>query len=257
MNSRKLILVSNDDGYQAQGINSLVSMLRDVADIIVCAPIGACSGYSKAVTVNKILRVDKVTEEDGLQVWVCSGSPVDCVKIALNAICPRLPDMIVGGINHGDNSGFNAHFSATVGLVTEGCLRGIPSVAFSLCDYDPNADFQPMTGIVRKVVEKVLERGLPAKTCLNINVPKGGRFNGIKCCKMAMGRWEPDVVNLEDNGDHKTFGVSFFNYKNTEDENIIYDSWALAHGYVSVTPLTLDLTDANYLIQLKNKYDYL
>lgn len=253
MCDRKLILISNDDGYQAKGINSLVEMVRDLADIIVCAPDGARSGFSKAVTAEKKLIVEKVSEDGSVQVWSCSGSPVDCIKIALCAICPTLPDLVIGGINHGDNSGFNAHFSATVGLVTEGCLRGIPSIAFSLCDYDEDADFKPMTGVVRKFVSDVLKNGLPYKTCLSVNVPKGNDYKGIRYCRMAMGRWEPDVVDLVDLGNHKSFGISFFNYKNAEVEDDSFDSWAVAHGFVSVTPLILDCTDNEYLKIVKNK----
>lgn len=253
MSERKLILISNDDGYQAKGINSLVEMVCDLADIIVCAPNGARSGFSKAVTAEKELTVDKVSEDGSVQVWSCSGSPVDCIKLALCAICPRLPDLVIGGINHGDNSGFNAHFSATVGLVTESCLRGIPSIAFSLCDYDEDADFMPMTRVVRKFVMDTLNNGLPYKTCLSINVPKGTDYKGIKYCRMAMGRWNPDVINLVDSGDHKTFGISFFNYRNAEVEDDSFDSWAVAHGFVAVTPLTLDCTDNEFLKKVKNK----
>lgn len=247
MSVRKLILISNDDGYKAKGINSLVEMVHDLADVIVCAPDGARSGFSKAVTAGEKLTIDKVSEEDGIQVWSCNGSPVDCIKIALLSICPKMPDLILGGINHGDNSGFNAHFSATVGLATEGCLRGIPSMAFSLCDYDENADFIPMTDVVRKFVLEVLNTGLPHKTILNINVPKGNKYRGIKYCRMAMGRWDPDVIDLVDAGKHKSFRISFFNYKNAEVEDDSFDSWAVAHGYVSVTPLSLDCTDNEYL----------
>jgi len=250
---RPLLLISNDDGYQAKGINCLVEYLRDMGDIIVCAPTGPRSGYSKSVTANNDITASKIKDEEGFQVWACTGTPVDCIKIALKCICPRTPDMVIGGINHGDNSGFNAHFSATVGLVSEGCLRGIPSVAFSLCDYDEDADFTVMKDIIRDIVTKTLKEGLPAKTCLNVNVPKEGARNGIKYCQMAMGIWDNDIVDLKEKSDEMSFKVSFFHYRNTEKEDISYDSWALTHGYASITPLTLDMTAWDYINKKKIK----
>lgn len=244
---RPLFLISNDDGFQAKGINCLIDYLRVLGDIIVCAPDGPRSGFSKSVTANNDVFVHKISEEPGLQIWSCTGTPVDCIKIALKCICPRKPDMVIGGINHGDNSGFNAHFSATVGLVSEGCLGGIPSIAFSLCDYAEDADFSVMEDIVRNIVAKTLKEGLPEKTCLNVNVPKTGAFNGVKYCRMAMGFWDNDIVDLKETDEGKSFRVSFLQYQNIEREKICYDSWALAHGYASITPLTLDLTSWDYI----------
>lgn len=244
---KPLFLISNDDGFQAKGINCLIDYLRVLGDIIVCAPDGPRSGFSKSVTANYDVSVRKISDESGLQIWSCTGTPVDCIKIALKCICPRKPDMVIGGINHGDNSGFNAHFSATVGLVSEGCLRGIPSIAFSLCDYGEDADFTVMKDIIRNIVCKTMADGLPEKTCLNVNVPKEGALNGIKYCRMAMGVWDNDIVNLKESNEEKFFKVSFFHYRNMEQEDISYDSWALAHGYASITPLTLDLTSWDYI----------
>lgn len=244
---RPLFLISNDDGYQAKGINCLVEYIRDWGDIIVCAPDGPRSGFSKSVTANHDVKVRNISSEKGIQVWSCTGTPVDCVKIALKCICPRKPDLVIGGINHGDNSGFNAHFSATVGLVSEGCLRGIPSIAFSLCDYSLDADFTVMREIVISIVTKTMNEGLPYKVCLNVNVPKEGAANGIKYCRMAMGIWDNDIVDLKENLNGKSFKVSFYHYRNTEQEEDCYDSWALEHGYATITPLTLDLTSWNYI----------
>lgn len=244
---RPLLLISNDDGFQAKGINCLIEYLLDLGDIIVCAPDGPRSGFSKSVTANHDICVRKISDDAGVQIWSCTGTPVDCIKIALKCICTREPNMVIGGINHGDNSGFNAHFSATVGLVSEGCLRGIPSIAFSLCDYAEDADFSVMKDIVRNIVRKTLANGLPKKTCLNVNVPKDGAINGIKYCRMAMGVWDNDIVDLKESNDEKSFKVSFFHYRNTEQEDICFDSWALAHGYASITPLTLDQTSWDYI----------
>ena len=153
---RPLILIANDDGYQAKGINCLIDMLRDMADLIVCAPDAGRSGFACAFSATKPLRLEKVREEEGLQVWWCNGTPVDCVKMALHCICPRRPDMIVGGINHGDNASVNTHYSGTMGVVMEGCMKYIPSVAFSLCDFRADADFEPMRDIVRELQNGVI-----------------------------------------------------------------------------------------------------
>ena len=144
-NNRPLILISNDDGYSSKGLASLIDMIRDFADILVCAPDSARSGYSCAFSATLPLVLEKQHEEEGLQVWSCNGTPVDCVKMALDNILTRRPDMIIGGINHGDNASVNVHYSGTMGVTFEGCMKYIPSVAFSLCDHNPDADFSLMT----------------------------------------------------------------------------------------------------------------
>lgn len=141
-NERPLLLLSNDDGVNAKGIQELIAALRTVADLIVVAPDGPRSGSSGAITSERPLRCTKMRQEPGLIVYKCSGSPVDCVKLALHALVPRKPDMVIGGINHGDNSSVNVHYSGTMGVVIEGCLKGIPSVGFSLCNHSADADFQ-------------------------------------------------------------------------------------------------------------------
>ena len=125
---RPLILISNDDGYQAKGIRSLTAMLEDIADIIVCAPDDARSGFSCAFSATIPLKLTLREKREGVTVYSCNGAPVDCVKMALQNICERRPDMIIGGINHGDNASVNAHYSGTMGVTIEGCLKYIPSV---------------------------------------------------------------------------------------------------------------------------------
>ena len=154
---RPLILISNDDGYQAKGINSLIDMLRPVADIVVCAPDGPRSGFSCAFSAEIPLRLTLQRQEPGVEVWSCNGTPVDCVKMALDNIVSRRPDMVVGGINHGDNSSVNSHYSGTMGVVLEGCMKYIPSVAFSLCDHRADADFEPMRPWVVSITQRVLK----------------------------------------------------------------------------------------------------
>ena len=133
--NKPLILISNDDGFQAKGINCLVNMVKDFGDVIVCAPDSARSGFACAFSATTPLRIKMQRQEDNVQVWSCNGTPVDCVKMALARICPRRPDIIIGGINHGDNASVNTHYSGTMGVALEGCMKYIPWVAFSLCDY--------------------------------------------------------------------------------------------------------------------------
>ncbi len=238
------ILISNDDGYQAKGLHSLVSMLRDMADIIVCAPDGPRSGYATAFSATQPLRLRPISREEGVEVWACNGTPVDCVKLALSKLCTRQPDMVIGGINHGDNASVNTHYSGTMGVAREGAMKYIPSVAFSLCvlNFAEEADFEPMRGVVRGVVERVLREGLPRFVCLNVNVPLGTDIKGVKMCRMAWGRWVNEVETQRhprgyDN--HWLVGE----YANDEPEATDTDNWALTHGYAAITPTRIDITD--------------
>jgi 5'-nucleotidase len=237
---RKLILISNDDGYQAKGINCLINMVRDLADIIVCAPDGPRSGFSCAFSATTPLTLIKRHEEEGLQVWSSSGTPVDCVKLALHEICQRRPDMVIGGINHGDNASVNTHYSGTMGVTLEGCMKYIPSVAFSLCDHRADADFEPMRPYVRRITQQVLEEGLPSGVCLNVNFPLGD-YRGVKICRMARGTWGQEIVSR-----HHPRGYDYYwmmgQYANDEPEAEDTDNWALNHGYVAITPTRTDVT---------------
>ena len=163
---RPLLLISNDDGYQSKGIQSLVEMLSDVGDMIVCAPEDARSGYSCAFSATTPLHLQMREQHEGVEVWSCNGTPVDCVKMALSEICPRRPDMVIGGINHGVNASVNAHYSGTMGVTLEGCMKYIPSVAFSLCDHRDDADFEPLRPFIRTITAQVLREGLPQGVCM-------------------------------------------------------------------------------------------
>lgn len=254
MDKKPLILISNDDGYHAKGINSLINMLRGMGNIIVCAPERGQSGKSRAfstTTLSLAHRRHEVYNDTSIDVWSCSGTPVDCVKMAYAKICPRKANIVIGGINHGDNASTNAHYSGTVGIVIEGAMKGIPSVAFSLCDYDDDADFEPMRHLVQSVVRQVLNDGLPHYICLNINVPK--EWNGeIRNCRMAHGHWRNEVDERKHPGTGKPYYWMTGYYQNDEPEAEDTDAWALAHGYCSVTPLTVDMT-ADYNFSLKEQ----
>ena len=225
---RPLLLISNDDGYQSKGIRCLVEMLSDVGDIIVCAPDDARSGYSCAFSATIPLRLQKREQREGVEIWSCNGTPVDCVKLALSEICPRQPDMVIGGINHGDNASVNAHYSGTMGVTLEGCMKYIPSVAFSLCDHRDDADFEPLRPFIRTITAQVLRDGLPRGICLNVNFP---------------------VASMFPRGYDYWWMVG--HYRNDEPDAEGTDRWALDHGYVAITPTQIDLTAYSAFDQLK------
>lgn len=154
---RPLILISNDDGYHSNGIKTLVSFLADFAEVVVCAPEAARSGYSCAFSATDHLLLKRRHNIPDCEVWSCTGTPVDCIKLAIDQLLDgRRPDLILGGINHGDNSSVNNHYSGTMGIAREGCMKFIPSIAFSSCDYNSDSDLSPLRHYVRKIVKKVL-----------------------------------------------------------------------------------------------------
>ena len=238
---KPLILISNDDGYHAKGINSLVDMIADFGDILVCAPESARSGFSTAFSATTPLRLKLRRKREGMEVWSCNGTPVDCVKLALSELCDRRPDIVIGGINHGDNASVNSHYSGTMGVTREGCMKGIPSIAFSLCDHDDDADFEPLRKYVRSITSGVMRDGLSKGVCLNVNFPVAKEFKGVKVCRMARGTWGNEVVRA-----HHPRGYDYFwlvgQYTNDEPEADDTDNWALRHGYVAITPTTIDVT---------------
>lgn len=255
-NKRPLILISNDDGYEAKGINSLVDMVKDIADIIVCAPEGPRSGKSRAFTMGE-LKIRPLTDRncEGQEWWACTGTPVDCIKMAYGSLCPRIPDLVLGGINHGDNASTNAHYSGTIGVVFEGAMKGIPSIAFSICDYNADANFEPMRQLVQRLCKKVLNEGLPHFTCLNVNVPKcndSSELKGIRISRMADGFWRKEVEQTGTSPDGTPIYELLGYYQSNEPEAEDTDAWALANGYVSITPCTIDITSYDLMKQLES-----
>ncbi len=252
MNDKKpLILISNDDGYEAKGINSLVDMVRGMGDLIVCAPDGARSGMACAFSAATPLTLTQRHSEEGVEVWSCNGTPVDCVKMALHELCQgRRPDLVLGGINHGDNGSVNTHYSGTMGVVMEGCLKYIPSVAYSLCDHRSDADFTPLAPYVKRFTQHVLLHGLPRGVCLNINFPVMPTFKGVRVCRMAYGSWGNEITKC-----HHPRGYDYWwmvgQYTNDEPEAEDTDNWALNHGYVAITPTRMDVTAYEYMEQFQ------
>ena len=249
-NSRPLILISNDDGYEAKGINCLTDMLSDLADILVSAPDSARSGFACAFSATMPLTLTLRERREGVEVWSCNGTPVDCVKMALAELCPRKPDMVVVGINHGDNASVNVHYSGTMGGTLEGCMKYIPSVAFSLCDHREDADFEPLRPLVRQLTARVLAEGLPRGVCLNVNFPLVDEYKGVRVCRMAQGTWGNEVTKC-----HHPRGYDYYwmvgHYVNDEPEADDTDNWALTHGYVAITPTRIDVTAYEAMERIK------
>ena len=250
---RPLLLISNDDGYLAKGINSLVEMLSDLGDIIVCAPEDARSGFSCAFSATAPLRLQCRAQRPGVEIWSCTGTPVDCVKMALAEIVPRTPDLVIGGINHGDNASVNAHYSGTMGVTLEGCMKYIPSVAFSLCDHREDADFEPLRPLIHEIIQRVLHEGLPLGVCLNVNFPllEESGYKGVRVCRMAKGTWGQEVTKC-----HHPRGYDYWwmvgSYTNDEPEAEDTDNWALTHGYVAITPTQIDITAYQAMDKIKS-----
>lgn len=250
-NQRPLILISNDDGVVSKGISELIKFLRPLGEIVVVAPDAPRSGSSSALTVTEPIHYQMIRKDVGVTVYKCSGTPADCVKLALHTLVDRKPDLVVGGINHGDNSATNVHYSGTMGVVIEGCLKRIPSIGFSLCSHEPNANFEAAAPYVRAIAQQVLEKGLPALTCLNVNFPDSKDLKGVRICRQTRGQWTNEWENFAHRGDsHYYWLTGEFVDEDADCEET--DHWALSNGYVAVTPTTVDVTAYGLMEELKS-----
>ncbi len=252
VNKRPFILIANDDGYHSHGIRQLVDFVSEMADVLVVAPEGARSGYSCAFSATDYLRLKPRHNMGNIEVWSCSGTPVDCVKIALSQLCQgRRPDLILSGINHGDNSSVNNHYSGTMGAALEGCMKYIPSVAFSSCYYDEEANLEPLRPYVQQIVRKVLSEGLPKGICLNVNFPARQHFEGVKVCRMTFGSWVEEIDKCRHPRGYDYYWV-VGHYHNDEPGIEGTDQYALDNGYVAITPTKVDVTAYDFMKQLQD-----
>jgi 5'-nucleotidase len=251
---RPLILVTNDDGISAPGLRNLIRIMNDFGDVFVVAPDGPQSGMGHAITIEATIRCDKIIIEEGPQIeYSCSGTPVDCVKLAVNQLLNRKPDLCVSGINHGSNSSINVIYSGTMSAAVEGALEGIPSIGFSLLDFSHNADFSEAEKYIRKITKSVLKNGIDSGVCLNVNIPKhidGEFIQGIKVCRQANANWEEEFEERKDPKGRTYYWLTgkFVNY----DKGTDTDEWALSNHYVSVVPVQFDVT-AHHSISKLNK----
>jgi len=254
---KPLILVINDDGISAPGIRKLIKIMNDFGDVVVVAPEGPQSGMGHAITINATLRCDKVTMDDGPQTeYSVSGTPVDCVKLAVNQILDRKPDLCVSGINHGSNSSINVIYSGTMSAAVEGALEGIPSIGFSLLDFAHDADFSEGEKYIRKITQSVIENSLPEGVCLNVNIPKtkeNEKIKGIKICRQAKANWEEEFDERKDPNGRTYYWLTgkFVNYDKGDDT----DERALESHYVSVVPVQYDVTAHHAISTINNIID--
>jgi 5'-nucleotidase len=253
--SKPLILVTNDDGITAPGIRALISVMLEVGTVVVVAPDKPQSAMGHAITLNSTLFINKVSLENAIVTeYSCSGTPVDCVKLAVNEILHRKPNLCVSGINHGSNSSINVIYSGTMSAAVEAGIEGIPAIGFSLLDYDWNADFDAVKPSIRKITLEVLEKGMPENVVFNVNFPKlkENEIKGIKICRQAKAIWmEKFDKRITPQGkDYYWLTGEFVNQDKGEDT----DEWALENGYISLVPVQFDLT-AHHTIQQLNTWN--
>ncbi|TAE19921.1 MAG: 5'/3'-nucleotidase SurE [Bacteroidetes bacterium] len=255
-NERPLILVSNDDGITAKGIEALVNAVAEIAEVVVVAPNKPQSGMGHAITIGQPLRLTQ-SHIFGQEIlaYECSGTPADCVKLARHYVLhDRSPDLVVSGINHGANSSVSVLYSGTMSAAIEGAIEGYPSIGFSLCDFSHKADFSHTKEYVQRIIREVLTQGLPEGIALNVNIPKltDRPIKGVRICRQAKGHWAEEFEERVDPYNRPYFWLTgkFVNQDNGQDT----DEWALAENYVSVVPCQADLT-AHHLLGALNQWN--
>lgn len=241
---KPLILVTNDDGITSKGIRTLVEIAQKIGEVVVVAPDSPQSGMGHAITIHDPLRLKKVEIFDGVESYECSGTPVDCVKLAKYIILKgREPDLCVSGINHGSNVAINILYSGTMSAAMEASLEGIDSIGFSLLDFEADADFEPGRKWIEQLMRTVLKKGLKGGKLLNVNIPKlpAEEIKGLKVCRQSNSRWVEDFQENTDPMGQKYYWLTGTFV--TKDNGADTDVWALENGYISVVPSSHDLTD--------------
>lgn len=257
-NQRPIILVTNDDGVTAPGIHSLVNAVKDLGDVVVVAPDKPQSGMGHAITIGVPLRLNKVKDLfEGAEAWQTNGTPVDCVKLAVDKILHRKPDICLSGINHGANHSINVIYSGTMSAAMEASIESIPSIGFSLLDYSIEADFTAAEFYVHKIVSSIINTNLDKHFLLNVNIPKVPLelMKGIKVCKQAYAKYDEDFDERLDPNGKKYYWLTgqFVNFDTGEDTDV----WALEHDYVSVVPVQFDLTNYTLKKELEQNWNIL
>jgi 5'-nucleotidase len=244
-----VILITNDDGIMAPGILNLVEAVKDLGKVVVVAPDKPQSGMGHAITIGHPLRLQQVAVFQGVEAWQCSGTPVDCVKLAVDKVLRRKPDICLSGINHGANHSINVIYSGTMSAAVEAAIESIPSAGFSLLDHSVEADFSGARKYARLVVQQMLKTKLDKHTVLNVNIPAvdAELIRGVRICKQAYAKYEEDFIERSDPNGKKYFWLTgeFVNFDKGRDSDV----WALEHNYVSVVPVQFDLT--NYILKSK------
>lgn len=241
---RPLIFVTNDDGACAKGFKLLIEALRPFGRIVAVVPSKGRSGMSHAFSMTEPLYLDKVRDEADLQVYECSGTPVDCVKLAFDYMFTHeQPVLNVSGINHGSNAAVNVLYSGTIGAAIEASFYHAPTLGLSVCSHDPDADFDASIEFARKAVPFLLSADLKENFCLNVNVPVGRpeELKGWKVCRQNRGYWKEEFTKCTDPQGREYFKLTG-EFCDWEPQSTDTDFWAINHGYISVTPLQVDMT---------------
>jgi 5'-nucleotidase len=255
---KPLILVSNDDSITSRGIKHLVEIAKEFGEVMVVAPHYPQSAKGHAITIASPLRLyPNNLFGDDVVAYSCDGTPVDCIKLAKNHLLKnqtpsRVPDLVLSGMNHGSNTSISVIYSGTMGAAIEAAIEGIPSVGFSLCDYDHNGELSHTTELIRLIIKQVLTRGLPQNVALNVNFPKfkGSEIKGIKVCRQAHAKWDEKFDERTDpyNGKYYWMAGDFMGLENNTDT----DDHAISNYYASLVPCQYDMTAYKFLESLKD-----
>jgi 5'-nucleotidase len=248
---KPLILISNDDGITAPGLRVLVEEMSAIGEVVVVAPDKPQSAMGHAITVMQPLRLKESDIFGSVKAFECSGTPADCVKLALDKVCERRPDIMVSGINHGPNYSINVIYSGTMSAAVEAAIDGVQAIGFSLCDYSHDADFSHCREHVRHIASTLLKNPLPYGTLLNVNIPKTDKVNGIKICRQAGAKYAENFDERKDPSG-KTYYWMTGKFINLDPEDNDTDLWAIDHDFVSVVPTKFDLTSNSFIQHLRN-----
>lgn len=248
---KPLILISNDDGITAPGLRVLVEEMMTLGEVVVVAPDKPQSAMGHAITVLQPLRLKRSYIFEGVLAYECSGTPADCVKLALDKVCERRPDIMVSGINHGPNYSINVIYSGTMSAAVEAAIDGVQSIGFSLCDYSVDADFSECRSHIRHITSTMLANPLPYGTLLNVNFPKTKPIRGIKICRQAGAKYAENFDERKDPSGNTYYWMTG-KFINLDAEDNDTDLWATDNGFVSVVPTKFDLTSNSVIQHLRN-----
>ncbi|MBR6830929.1 MAG: 5'/3'-nucleotidase SurE [Tidjanibacter sp.] len=242
---KPLIFVTNDDGSKAKGFNLLIEALRPFGRIVAVVPSEGRSGMSQAFTMSAPLFLNKIRDEEDVQIYECSGTPVDCVKLTFDYMfTDEKPVLNISGINHGSNAAVNVLYSGTMGAAIEASFYKIPTVGLSLCSHDADADFEAAIAFTKKLVPAVLAMEHKDIFCLNVNIPvaRPDQIKGCKVCRQTRGYWREVFEKRYDPRGREYFWLtgSFVNWEPQAEDT---DEWALANGYIAVVPVCVDMTN--------------
>lgn len=251
----RLILLTNDDGLYAGGLKTLLEVMEEFGKVILISTIESMSGMSQALTVKTPLRVKLLEENDKHRIYASNGTPTDSIKLSINQLLERPPDWVVSGINHGSNASVSVLYSGTMGAAIEGCLYGITSVGFSLNNFSPTADFSICKKYIRIIMKKLTSEALPTGICLNVNIPSAHKneIKGIKICRQSKGNWKEEFEKRKDPMGKTYYWLTGI-FQNHEPDADDTDEWAIAHNFVSVVPVTVDMTAHWYIEKLKTRF---